>query len=149
MHRLLPWFAIFLLVGCSEANGPAISADDAWIREPAPGRDLAAGYVTLTNNTATARSLVAASSDNASSTEIHEMTHEDGMMRMREIDAIALPAGERVRLEPGGLHLMLRNLSPSEAGERIPVTLEFDDGSRLELDFPIRTDSAGGGHGNH
>lgn len=148
MHRLLPLIFLILLTACGQSAGPDIVAEGAWIREPPPGRDVAAGYVSLTNTTDSDRQLVAASSDNASRVEIHTMTHDDGMMRMREIDALDLAAGERVQLEPGGLHLMLRELSPAEAGNRVPVTLYFDDGSQLELEFTIRTGNGGGGHGH-
>lgn len=148
MHRILPWFAIIVLTACGQTSGPPITAEDSWIREPAPGRNVAAGYVTIANHTEDDRRLIAAWSDNASAMEIHTMTRTDGMMRMRKVDAVDLPAGSTVRLEPGGLHLMLRELSPVEAGNVIPVTLEFDDGSKLELAFSIRAANSGGGHGH-
>lgn len=147
-----PSFILLLLLvlsACHPANSEAeIVLDDPWIRETPPGRDVAAGYLRLRNNSGEDRALIAASSPRATRVELHTMEHEDGMMRMRQVDQVALPAGSAVELAPGGLHLMLFDIESAQAGERIPVTLRFDDGWTIEADFPVRRDH-GGGHGHH
>jgi copper(I)-binding protein len=72
--------------------------------------------------------LVAVSSPVAKAAEIHTMTMDGGVMRMRAIDSLPLPAGKTVELKPGGYHLMLLDLvQPLKAGETVPVVLTFTD----------------------
>jgi copper(I)-binding protein len=64
---------------------------------------------------------------------------EEGMMSMRKVDKIDLPAGEVVKLEPGGLHVMLIGLKQQLVpDENVPMTLTFEDGSSLQLNIPVR-----------
>ena len=73
--------------------------------------------------------------------EIHSMTHEDGQMRMRQVEQVPLPAGGWVVLESGGLHLMLMGLSNSpRTGDSIDLTLHFADGSVRAVSAPVRKD---------
>lgn len=66
--------------------------------------------------------------------ELHERAQMDGVMRMRQVDGLEIPAGESLVLEPGGLHLMFIGLhEPLTAGDWIPVILEFDDGGTMEI----------------
>ena len=63
-------------------------------------------------------------------------------MTMRPVDAIALPAGKAVTLEPGGYHIMLEDLvAPLEVGKEITVTLTFDTAGTREITVPIRDDA--------
>jgi copper(I)-binding protein len=95
--------------------------------------------MTVTNAGASDRALVGGSSPAAKVVELHTHTMEGGMMRMRQVEKIDLPAGKDVSLKPGGLHVMLiglkQNLTP---GENVPLTLKFADGSELTLDAPVR-----------
>jgi copper(I)-binding protein len=97
--------------------------------------------------------LVSASSPAAGIVEIHEMTMQGDVMRMRAIPGLDLPAGKPVELKPGGLHLMLINLKqPLEPGKTVPVTLVVETGGKresIEVKVPVRTlagQAAGGGH---
>lgn len=101
--------------------------------------------------------LVAASSPAAGVVEIHEMAMDGNVMRMRAIDALDLPAGKTVALEPGGYHVMLIDLvQPLAAGQTVPVTLVIEgaDGKRetVEVQAPVRALGQAGkmhGHGKH
>lgn len=126
------------LSGCNRDSDPGLLVSDAWVREPPPGRDVAAGYLTLHNRTAEDRALVAASSDQSERVEIHETRQRDGMMRMRQLSSLPLPADSQVQLEPGGHHLMLHGLEADAAETGVNLRLSFDDGSRIELDVPVR-----------
>lgn len=99
-----------------------VSAEGAWSRATAPGQDAAMVDVSITSKQAA--TLVGFSSPACKSAELHSMTHEGGVMKMREVKEIALPAGQRVNLGESGYHLMLLGLkAPLKAGEDVPLTL--------------------------
>ena len=86
-----------------------------------------AGYLTIKNNGADDDWLMAATSDLARKTELHSMTMDNGVMRMRKVEGgIPVPAGQMVTLAPGGYHIMLIGLkAPLNAGQAYDVTLDF------------------------
>jgi periplasmic copper chaperone A len=101
-------------------------------------------------NPGPAGALVAAHSPVAETVELHAHTDDGGVMRMRPVDRIDLPSRERVRLEPGGLHVMLIGLTaPLEAGSTLPLTLVFDDDSRRTVLVPVRQIGGGKGRRQH
>lgn len=100
-----------------------IQIDGAWSRATAPGQT--AGMVDATITSKQPARLIGAVSAVSSSVELHSMTHEGGMMKMREVPAIELPAGKPVNLGESGYHLMLIGLkSPLKAGATVPLTLK-------------------------
>lgn len=102
-------------------------------RATAPGQDSA--MVDLTIISAKAGQLVGFSSPACKTAEMHSMSHENGMMTMRQVKVIDLPAGRRVTLGESGFHLMLMGLKSSlKAGERVPLTLNVKVGDK---DFKI------------
>ncbi len=131
----------------AEGASGAIRLEEAYARALPPGQPNSAVFLRLTNEGASDRALVGAASRVCDVVELHTHRMEDGMMRMRRIDRIPLPAGETVALEPGGLHIMLIGLhEPLRAGDSVPLELVFDDGSRSHLDAPIRALVAHDGH---
>ena len=103
-----------------------IQIENAWARATAPGQDTAGVDLTITSKLAA--TLVGASSTVCKTIELHSMTmtHDSGMMKMREVPAIALPAGKRVNLGESGYHLMLIGLkSPLKPGDSVPLTLDI------------------------
>jgi len=111
------------------AAPPAVEVTDAWVRATVPGQPVAGAYLTI--RSAHAAKLVGVKSPVAKSAEIHSMSDEGGVMRMRKLDALALPAGEPVELKSGGNHVMLleikRQLKP---GENVPLTLMVEQGGK-------------------
>jgi len=96
--------------------------EGAWARATVPGQD--SGMADLTITSKQAASLVGVSSPAAGSVQLHSMTHEGGMMKMREVSSIELPAGKPVVLGQSGYHLMLIGLkAPLKAGDSVPLTL--------------------------
>lgn len=147
MFRISLLAIIALLSACSpKGNEAEILIEGPWVRETPPGRTVAAGYVQIRNNGERARALLTAKSPEASRVELHTMEHEEGMMRMRQIDRLDVPAGTTVALEPGGLHLMLFDIETAQVGNHIPVTLTFDDGWEIEARFPVRRPDGGHRH---
>ena len=116
---------------------PALTVSDAWVRETPPNRTIAAGYLELSNRGAAPVALVGAESP-AARIELHTMRMEGGMMRMRPMERLEIPAGASAALAPGGDHLMLFDVDATRAGTVIDVELIFADGSRLPVALPVR-----------
>lgn len=123
---------------------PAVRAEQPWARATAPQQQVGGAYVTLTSP-ADDR-LLGASSPIAGKVEVHEMRMDGAVMQMRELpDGLALPAGQAVRLAPGGRHIMLVDLRrPLKAGESVPVQLRFQHAPPLDLQFQVGPPGARG-----
>lgn len=101
-----------------------IQVSGAWARATLPGQDV--GMVSLIITSKQAANLVGITSTACKSVEMHSMSHENNMMKMREVKAISLPAGETVDFDGEGYHLMLIGLkAPLTAREKLPLTLRF------------------------
>jgi copper(I)-binding protein len=127
-----------------------------WSRATPAGSQVAAGYVVITNKGLSAERLVSFTTDLAGQPEVHEMSNEGGVMKMRPLSkGLVIPAGGSVKLEPGGYHLMLLQLKkPLTAGQRFKATLVFEKAGPVEVEFEVRAIGAGqqkghGGHHNH
>jgi len=123
--------AALLVSVASYAAGNAgdIEISGAWSRATAPGQDAASVDMTITSKQAA--TLVGVSSPVAKTAELHSMTTEGGMMRMREVKSIELPAGKPVNLGKSGYHLMLNGLkAPLKEGETVPLTLSIEAGKQ-------------------
>jgi hypothetical protein len=132
------------VTACSRASeGPDIMVEHAWVRpvvvsDAATGSWNSAVYCVVENRGQADEHLVAASTDAAATVEIHESRVADGVMRMRQVEAVAVNAGERVALEPGGLHIMLMGVTRSlVAGDTIEVTLRFTTSDPLTIRVPV------------
>lgn len=111
---------------------------DAWARPTAPGMSMGAAYFVVRNDGAVADSLVAASTPAAARVEFHQTTVVDGMMRMRPLREIGIPAKGRVAVSPGGIHLMLVDLAgPLVAGRSVPLTLEFRRAGKVQVSLAV------------
>lgn len=115
----------------------SVTVEDAWVKAVDGGMTGLFGHVVNDGGDVT---LVAASSDAAEMAELHETVESDGAMSMREKDGgFPIAAGETLMLEPGANHVMLMGLTgPLLAGDEVTVTLEFDDGSTLEVTAPVK-----------
>src|SRR5690606_23413610 len=132
----------------SSATIGQLSVEKAWARATVPGAAVGGGFVSIRNKGDDDR-LIGAESPVAARVELHTMTLQDGVMRMRQPDAIELPAGKGVELRPGGHHLMLMDLvRPLREGESFPVTLRFEKAGEIEV--PVQVLSLGArGAGHH
>jgi len=129
------WMAAALLVsftGHTAGNSPDIQISGAWTRATAPGQEQAGVDLTITSKQAAI--IVGVSSPAAKSAALHSMRTEGGMMRMREVKEIELPAGKSVNLGESGYHLMLEGLNtPLKEGEFVPVSLNIKVGKQEVL----------------
>lgn len=119
------------------ASGVEVSA--AWIRLVPPVSRNSAGYLVIENKAAVDDVLLGARVEGARVTELHEMVRKGETMMMQRRTAIAVPAGGRVALAPGGLHLMLIDLQrPLQAGEIRAAVLRFRDAGERKVDMEVR-----------
>jgi hypothetical protein len=104
---------------------------------------VAAVYMTIVGGSKADR-LVSASTARAAMTEIHSVTEENGMTRMRPVEGgVAVPAGKTITLAPQGLHLMLMMLDrPLVAGEKFAVTLTFESAGSRDVPVDVRAPGA-------
>ncbi len=117
----------------------SMKVDGAYIRAVPPGQPNSAAFMMIKSRSDQGHALVSAESDIAMLVELHTHINDNGMMRMRKVEKIDLPAGEMVKLEPGGLHVMLINLQKKLVpGEEASITLVFEDGSKQEITVPIK-----------
>lgn len=115
--------AALLLAGSAHAQQVIIK--DAWIRGTVPGQNATGAFMELTGKS-NAR-LVGVASPAAKQVEVHNMSMENGVMRMFPVDGVDLPAGKTVKLAPGGYHVMLMELrKPLNAGDKVPLKLTFE-----------------------
>jgi copper(I)-binding protein len=132
------WFLLMLLASTAISQTPALTARDAWIRAT-PGSDIAAAYVTLRNESANPVIVIAVQSPVASHAMIHETSIQGGQSRMRPHEQLAIAPGQTVKLEPGGLHVMLHGLTrPLAVGERVPLILTLAGGGSLQVTAAVR-----------
>jgi periplasmic copper chaperone A len=114
--------ACALLAACGQSE--PVSVNDPWANATPVGANVAAVYMELT--VANTDTLVAASTTVADHIEMHTSSEENGMMRMRPLATVEMPAGQPFSFAPGGAHFMLIDLrQPLVAGMRFPMTLEF------------------------
>jgi copper(I)-binding protein len=118
-------FVLAALASIAAAPAPWIFLSGGWTR-PALAGGTAAGYLVIANHGSRPDRLIAASSPVAAQVSLHESRMVGSVMTMRAVDNLTIPAGGRVTLAPGGLHLMLEGLRrPLHAGEHVPLTLQF------------------------
>ena len=129
-----------LLLACAGVaagadSGPSIR--QGWSRPTPPGISVGVGYLRIEAGGSADR-LLSARSPRARRVEFHESSVEGGIARMRELNSVAIPAAGRVALQPGGVHLMLLGLAaPLTAGERVPLTLEFEHAGPRSLELLV------------
>jgi copper(I)-binding protein len=151
---LLP-LAVLLMLPLSAPAADAVRVTDAWARATVPGQKVAGVYLQITSPVD--GRLVAVSAPIAKQAEVHFMKMEGGTMKMRPVKSLELPAGTTVKLEPGGLHVMLFGLEgPLAFGQQFPLTLtvEMQGGRKREVTAQVRVRgkedaAAGGGHDHH
>jgi periplasmic copper chaperone A len=117
----------------------AIKVGQPWVPAPPNSAQVAGGYLTLTNTGTVPDTLIGGSAAIAGRVEIHEMSHEGGVMRMRELKAgLVVKPKETITLRPGGLHLMLIDLAQQPTvGKPFKGTLVFAKAGTVEIEFKV------------
>ena len=131
MSRLA--FTLFLLFSTAACGQRAsLQVTDVWARDTVGNTDNAAIFMTIASSTPDR--LMAASTSAAKTTDLMTMAGGSGAMEMKYLEAIDIPAGKPVSLNPGGLHVWLADLNqPLKAGQSFPLILEFEKAGRREV----------------
>lgn len=120
----------------------AITITDAWVR-PAQAGGVSAAYLTIVNSAATDDTLVGVSApDVTARASLHETTTgDDGMTGMHHAPSIAIPARGSLALQPGGVHVMLEDLTAElTAGETVRIQLAFERAGVVDVDAQVRAE---------
>lgn len=129
----------------------AVRVENGWTRATLPGQKVAGIYLEILSPT-DAR-VTAVSFPKAGSTELHSMKLEGGTMKMRAMDSLELPAGKRVKLEPGGLHIMAFDLQePLRPGQKLPLILTIETAGQardIQASVEVVENKASGEHHHH
>jgi copper(I)-binding protein len=130
-----------------------VKVEGAWARPTVQGQMGGGGFLKITGGPAADR-LLSGSAPVSQVVELHTMNMEGDVMRMRQVQAIDVPAGGTVELKPGGMHLMFIGLKqPLKAGDTFPLTLRFEKAGEVKVDVQITArppaGAAAGGHGGH
>jgi periplasmic copper chaperone A len=129
-----------------EPEGVKVRIEGAWARrapmmkgDPMAGSGNGAVYLTIVNSGSVSDDVIAASSDAAATIELHESYEESGMMMMRPITKLGVPAGGKLEMKPGGYHLMLINLKRElKAGQVIDLTLVLQKAGRIPVKAKVK-----------
>ena len=126
------WLSVLALVCLAQSASAAVVVDKAWARATPPGTQVGVVYANLRSDRADA--LVSLESAVAERAELHASINEAGMMKMRMLSSLELPANTAVSLRPGGTHIMLTGLRASlAAGTSFDVTLRFRSAAPLTI----------------
>lgn len=134
---------VILLASCDDvgqapqSSESSLMFDNARVRLPVAGRTVTAAYFDVTNRGETPLDIIGFTSDHPGlRVEIHESTEDDGMMRMRRLAQVTIPAKATVSFAPSGKHLMLFGFDESAAEVTLAATL--DGGETLPVVFATR-----------
>ncbi|MCF1490696.1 copper chaperone PCu(A)C [Pseudomonas mosselii] len=151
MQPIKRGLAALALLGMTLPAFAQTTVSDAWVRASVPHQQSTGAFMTLTASSDS--KLVSVASPVAKDVQVHEMVMNGDVMKMGPVDAIALPAGKPVKLDPNGYHVMLMGLNQQvKEGEQVPLTLTIIDAKgakeTLQVQAPVRAlnAEAGGGH---
>ena len=161
---LLSLLFISTAASAHEEKSEHLTISHPWSRATAPSQKVGAVFMTIKTNGNTADRLIGAASPDAETVQIHNHSMVDGVMRMRPVDGVAIPAKGEAVLAPGGFHIMLIGLkAPLFEETVIPLTLEFEKAGKVEIEAvieaagarqasdaakPMSTGGHGAGHGS-
>jgi periplasmic copper chaperone A len=134
--------ALPLLMNAARANDYTLGTleiSQPWARATPKGAETGAGYLTIKNTGSEPDRLVSATLSNATTVELHQMTMDNGVMKMREVaDGIQIKPGETVALRPNGYHIMLRGLKePLVNGQTVAGSLTFERAGTIKVEFQV------------
>ena len=145
MKKMILICCAFVTIAMVHASFSATAASDSitviapYVRAVPPGQTVSAAFMQLENNADVIHTIVNASSPASRVVELHAHIHENGMMKMRRLETMDIPANDKTVLQPGGLHIMLIGLHEAlKPDQKVSLTLRFADGSSKTIAAPVR-----------
>jgi periplasmic copper chaperone A len=142
--RILALFCLTLslFAGAASAHeytAGSLTIEHPWTRAMPPGAQVGGGFLIITNSGDQADRLVGISSPRAETGQVHEMSMQDGVMKMRHLeDGLEIPAGASIALKPGGYHVMFMGVGEGfKEGEMIPAVLVFEKAGEVPVEFLV------------
>jgi hypothetical protein len=154
-------FTLFVAAACAAlAVSPAFAHDytvgslkigHPWARATPKGASVGGGYLTITNTGTTPDRLIGGTTDVAKSIQVHEMTMDNGIMKMRELPGgLEIKPGQTVKLDPTGYHIMFVGLDkPLMKDQHVDATLEFAKAGKVKVYFLVEGIGAMNGGDDH
>jgi hypothetical protein len=143
MRISAPLGALLVAACNTQAAAPAIKVTDAWSRATVAGQGTGAVYLTVANGGG--EDQLMSVSTPAGESSIHSSTTENGVMRMRPLNDLPIPAKSTVELKPGGTHIMIMGLrAPLTAGSSFPLDLKFNKSGQMRVTVQVRQATANG-----
>lgn len=140
MHRTV--LRLMLVLGgalsLAASADTALIIDAPYVRLAPPGVQATGAFMVIKNTGSIDRKLVNAESTAAKMVQLHNHINEDGVMKMREVKSIDIKANSQAELKPGGYHVMMIDMTKElKEGDVVPITLGFDDGSKVQVEAPV------------
>ena len=133
-NKLIVIVLAVAFTACEEREG--LGFEDFWV-QPTTG-DITAAYITIKNPGQISDTLLEVRCEVAGVASIHETRHEQGMMRMRPLENLPIPARSQVVMQPGGFHIMLEGLDHAlQAGEVVNLRLRFENMGEITLPVTV------------
>ncbi|MAT34095.1 MAG: hypothetical protein CMK06_02945 [Ponticaulis sp.] len=132
-------------VASTPLSADAFGVSDAYVRQPFGGQTTTAAYFLLSSTADRDAEIVGVSADKAGTAELHQHIMSDGMMKMRRVEKVSVPANGSVEFSSGGYHVMMFNVTdPLEAGNVVEITLDIaSGGDTMEISFPATVRAPG------
>lgn len=144
---------VFVTAGAGSAaaheyTAKSVKVAHPWARATPPGAKVGAAYLEIAAAKQGADTLIGARAEVAGRVEIHTHKHEDGIMKMQQIERLPVAAGQSVVLKPSGDHIMLMDLKkPLVEGDLLPITLVFEKAGEITVEATVEPIGAKGPHG--
>lgn len=140
--KLILVVSLFLIM--TNAWSAQITVEGAYVRHLPPTQKITGAFMVLNNLGDKDISVISAQSEVAEKLELHTHIHDGGVMRMRQVEKIDLPAHGQVELKPGGFHIMLIGLKkPLALDQVVAIKLHLDDGSTELVEAKVKSVMAG------
>jgi len=134
---------IFAILACgffSQVLADELDVRNAWIREAPPVAKSHAAYMELLNNGDKGVDIISIVADDYGKTMLHKTVEKNGMATMEHVDVLVIPPRDAVKLQPGGLHIMLMNPKRQlKSGDTVKITLMLDGDRYQEIMATVRT----------
>jgi copper(I)-binding protein len=129
--------AVLCLYNIAHATG-ILEITHPWVREAPPSARVLAAYMSIKNTSGSTITIVGISSPEFESAELHRTVINEGMASMQHIKLLDIPVNGSIKLEPGGLHLMLFNPQHAlSAGDSVTLTIHLSNGTRMAVTAPV------------